>query len=401
MRSTTPTVYWIGHTGRLAWYNKYAMARIALRHGIPMEQLSFRDAPDMGIPAEVESDLRGCHAVVVVEWEGRRCSLILDVAEGFFFVTPAMQHVDRYLCSAYHPVLFQQRQFPDPYPWQSEEALTTLRTRFDSTLESCGAWFDRIEPFVPMPMSLHFPAHRAHLGPWLKTRIYSKTMTRGPRTITADDTEHKLFDARYQLVESYRALPLRFDVVVRDTFWASPRHRAQLHGVLQGIADDHAIVRELREVDDEYDRMWLRGQLSPEQWLNVERLLEPHGSFNEPFEQMVASSRLNTYAVGKHWGWREICFLSMACGMPILMDRPQFMPYCGLDDFEIWFTEGDWSEVPSLLDSMTDSRWSEIRARNQAAFDRRFAPDAVGSHILRTALNQLGATAEETAWLNG
>jgi hypothetical protein len=400
MRPSSPTIYWVGETGRLAWYSKYALMRTAGRHALPLEQITAGDAADFGIPAGVETSLRGCHGLVVIEWEGRRCSLIVDLAEGFFFVSPAMQHVDLYLCSAYHPDLFSSRELPEPFAWQSQEARDTLAARYKNTVDACGAWFDKIQPYIPMPMSLHFAAHRQHLRSWLMSRFFARTMRRGPRAISRQDAERRLFDVRYGLLESYRTAPLRYDVVARDTFWASPWHRAQLHEILQSLSSNRKIVRELREVSRAEDVAWLRAQLAPDQWRRVEPLLHAHGTFDAPFEQMMASARLNVHAVGKHWGWREIGFLSMLCGMPILMDRPKFMPYCGLDDFEIWFTEGDWSEVPNLLDSISDSRWAEIRRKNQAAFDRHFSPDAVGAHIVRTAMAHMGATADEIAWLN-
>ncbi|MDA0321186.1 MAG: hypothetical protein O2923_00510 [Verrucomicrobia bacterium] len=400
MRSSTPTITWVGETGRLAWYSKYALARAAAGRGIPLKQIATDDAPDFGMPPDIDSSLRGCHGLIVVEWEGRRCTLIVDVAEGFFFVSPAMQHVDLYLCSAYHPSMFHDRQFPEPYSWQNTESVDTLRSRFESTLESCGAWFSKVQPYIPMPMSLDFPRHRRNFGSWLKSRLLARSMRRGSRTITLGDAEHRRFDLRYRLVESYRSLPIRYDIVVRDTFWASPAHRAQLHDVVEALTDDRRVERELNEVTDDYDRAWLRDQLSPESWRRAEPLLQSRATFEEPFEQMLASSRLNVHAVGKHWGWREICFLSMVCGTPILMDRPKFMPYCGLDDFEIWFTEGEWREIPDLLASITDSRWAEIRLKNQTAFDRHLAPDALGRHIIAAAMSHMGATDDELAELN-
>jgi len=93
MRSSTPTIPWVGETEHLAWYSKHALTCAAARRGIPLKQIAADDTPDFGMPPDIDSSLRGCHGLVIVEWKGRRCSLIVDVVEGFFFVSAAMSHM--------------------------------------------------------------------------------------------------------------------------------------------------------------------------------------------------------------------------------------------------------------------------------------------------------------------
>ena len=100
------------------------------------------------------------------------------------------------------------------------------------------------------------------------------------------------------------------------------------------------------------------------------------------YETMISKSKLNIFAMGKHWGWREIMFISLLTGVPVLTDKPIYQTYFPFDEFKIKYTCGDWSEIRGQLDYLTNEKRNSIIKHNQNVFDKRLSPDAVAKYVI-------------------
>ena len=270
----------------------------------------------------------------------------VDNADGFIHLSDLLEDVDLYFAGPFLSSLYRERKPPAFYPWQRDDDLSAYVNAAEDLTARLGDHFHKIHPFIPMPFKM-----------W-DTRPGAVAAVRRKARRLAPARMHR---ARYDQILRLRRAALELDVVCRDTLWGSKAHRIALHELLRSLEATRRIHAEL---------------LDPGR--------APTNGLARPFEEALASSRLCVLASGKHWGWREIGFLALAVGLPILMDRPLYEPYVSLDEFRLWYTANEWEELPGLLEQIDDEEWAAIKAHNQAQFDASFAPEPVARYLLKT-----------------
>lgn len=380
-------VNWLESGDTRGLYQKYCLMKSAARG-----EIVFRVRPksawvEFGLEKADLPFLKEGYSIFRVVFRGRSILVILDNKDSFFNISPLIRKADLYFLGAYSPAIIEGKCFPEPYSWQTETDLFPYRQHFQAVVGRYGDMFGKIVRSIPMPMVMH-PALRrgsAMFSPARRflTLAFCLTMDRWARrwhTPLPLVLERAMFSIRYEELLALRHQPLLYDIVAADTLWAWPDHRARLYHEIDRLPNQQRVVARLsapRKGETWPDRV------SPQMLAFVKgRLGKAQASFNGTFESMLASSKLNVFACGKHWGWRQICFISLLCGCPILMDRPVFTPYFSFDEFSVSYTRDQWQELPDLLVSLDENAWWRIKGENQKVFDRYLAPEAVSRYLL-------------------
>jgi hypothetical protein len=348
-------IYWIENRADYrSDYTRFSLME-ADRHGLlEYAELSRAKAQRMFELSDVDLSLLGPGLslfLAVTPNDVRRFAV--DNADGFIHLSDLLQHVDLYFAGPFLPSLYREQEPPTFYPWQQGDDLSPYETAAEDLAVRLGDHFHKIHPFIPMP----FRMWDTRSGPVAVLRRKARRLAQA-----------RLYRARYDQVLRLRRLALEFDVVCRDTLWGWKGHRIALHELLRSLETTRRIHAELLDPDR-----------------------PAADALGRPFEEALASSRLCVLASGKHWGWREVGFLALAVGLPILMDRPLYEPYVSLDEFKVWYTANEWEELPALLDQIGDEEWAAIKAHNQDRFDAHFAPEPVARYLLDTIVGAKGA----------
>lgn len=376
-------IYWFRNNHEFRnHYFQFALMRLHLRGRIGYHELDLAAGRDFGLPESLVSHDHRHTSVLVAERDGRRRTIFIDNEDGFTHLTPFVRDVDVYFCCAYASAFHEHRQFVEPLPWQTEGDVATYRAEAADLVARYGEHFGKIRRLTPTPTHsavydsvppedrkrLTY-AHRARkLAVWRRDRQLWKTM-------------YALYEARYNELLGNRRLPLRYDVVSRESLWGWPNNRIVLHRRLREIADGRKVYTQLVPLDPTKNDL-TRAELavSPDHLPHLPALQAPL-ALADPFERALCSSRLGVFPTGYHWGWRGIVFVALCAGVPILMDRPLYEPYFDFTEFRLFFNENGWEQVGELLETIDEGRWAEIKAHNQRVFDRYLAPDAVGDYL--------------------
>ena len=319
------------------------------------------------------------HTSVILVHEGKqRTRCVVDSEDSFFWISPLISEVDRYLCAGYNSEFFAGGRLFAPYTWQTEEEIEFYRRRANEIVRNFGAYFCNVRKFIP-------------IGPTLDIR---EPVSRG--TQRWHNLKHKLnsalsdklswydryvdFEARYSRLLDLRKCKIDYDIVLLDTLWGWPRHRVNLHRKLADLSYRYRIHSRLN---------W------SEPVVCDGSIYKPPNPANFPmetgpvtnYERMLASSRLAVFATGFHWGWRSIMCFALLLGLPIYMDKPVLEPWFRFDDFVVFYnSRGDWADIERHLQSLGETEWMRIKAANQKVYDQVMAPDRVAEYFIKTAL---------------
>jgi len=381
-----PVVYWINTDTKHAWYIKYGLMKCAIKGKCIFRKVPLKQCTEFGLPKDIHKEMRRCHAVFIVEHEGRRKTVVTDFAEGYIFLSPIIEISDLYFCSAFNSDLFRKHVFLRPYPWQEREYLAPYKRGFRNIENKYGPFFHRLRPFIPIPLSLYIPkAEMLRSGVWGVLHRMNNLAGDLP-FLGILDPEYRKYDLRYRQAKRYRGLPPAYDVVLRDALWGWPMHRIALHLHLEQLSRRHHVISSLSVPKSEDDPSWWKKQLSHEVVQEAERLVSRRMAFPANYERMVASSRLGVYATGKHWGWRAIFFLHLLWGIPVIMDRPLYEPYIDLETFDVVYTGNEWEELSECLEAFDDSSFQQRKKINCETFDTYLSPTSVAWHVLSETL---------------
>ena len=386
-------IHWLETGDTRGLYQKYCLMESAARGEIVLRVWPRSAFSTFGLDSSDLPFLKEGYSFFRVVSGSRSLLVVLDNKDSFFNISPLIRKADLYFLGAYSPAIIEGQCFPEPYAWQTETDLAPYRWHCRKVVDEYGALFGKIVRSIPMPMVMH-PSFRQGVGTPFSLRrgtilACALAMDRWSRRWhrpLLPLLEKAMFAIRYRDLLALRRRRLEFDIVASDTLWAWPEHRARLHYEISRLSGQQRVLSRLsapRGGDSWSER------LSPRMLEFVREVLRgTQASFKGGFEQLLAASRLNVFACGKHWGWRQINFIALLCGTPILMDEPLFTPYFSFDDFAVSYTKDQWQEMPDLLASLDEASWWRIKRKNQKVFDQFLAPDAVARYMLSVITTQ-------------
>jgi hypothetical protein len=356
---------------------RFGLMRLHRTGEITYRERSLAESREGGFSAGTATHDHRHTSVLAVRSGSTSRRIVVDSEDSFFWMAPLVQDCDVYFCAGYSPSLFEERRFITPYAWQTEAELAFYRDRADRLIADYGEVFKRVRPYVPIAPSMG----RRRPLPRLTVR-FRNLRHRVMRRLKRDRDwyhEHLDFEERYTELLSYRMVALRHDIVLMDSLWGWPRHRVALHRTLRHLSPRYAIHSRLNwsapYACDAGDQSGLEPSEFP---MTI-------GTIGD-YEQMLSQSRLGTFATGFHYGWRNIMTLALMIGLPVLTDRLVVKPWFDFNVFD--FTEtGEFGlgNIEAVLARYPAERLIEVKARNQAAFDRYLSPEAMARHVLSAA----------------
>jgi hypothetical protein len=304
--------------------------------------------------------------------QGKQLRVLVDSEDSFAQLCPLIEEVDVYFAAAYNSRIYRDKQFLEPYPWQTKADVEPYEKRAEELIGLYGEHFHKIRKFVPIGPNSH---HSSSVAPLQQKVLNAKDkLWKGLWKEIYWEPLFQMFEARYRHLDSLRNAPLQYDVVLNDTLWGWPVHRYKLHQELKRLSATHSIHSILKWHDSGE-----QNPLNPEEFPILTRPITGN------YEQMMASSRLAVFATGYHWGWRNIMTLALYWGLPVLMDEPVFEPYFEMKEFR-YFTHrtGEWKEIGQILETTLEQEWQKIKIENQATYDRLMRPEKVAAYVLKT-----------------
>lgn len=363
-------------------------------------ELAYREVPqergrDFGIPDSlVRHDHR--HTSFFLAEDGSRSRLVaIDNEDSFVHMQPFVEEVDAYFCCPFSSAFHREREFPSLLPWQTEEDVEPYRTRATELIEQYGEHFGKVHKLTPMPPRFADFEAMSRLE-WRKAiwkhRLRRLQVWKRDRELWRH--EYAACEARYKQMLDYRDLALQYDIVCRETLWGWPNNRIKLHERLHDLENKYDIYSQLMPVGEEATAPDWCSHITEGNRARLDEFMQPLG-LEDPYETALMRSRIAVFPTGCHWGWRQIMFLGLCAGLPMLMDRPLYEPYFDFDEFEVTYNEGTWEKLPQLVNEIDEDRWRTIKAENQRVFDRYLSPESVGRY-LHDELNEiLGREIEE------
>jgi hypothetical protein len=358
---------------------RYGFMRLHHRGDVEYREYPQNDCPKFGF-SENAARHEHRHTTLVLIRDGvRQVRCLVDSEDSFFCMCPLIAEVDRYLCAGYNSEFFEKKQLFVPYPWQTEADIRFYREQANELIRAWGAYFGRVRKFIPiapnmcskMPVPLLKQKYRN-----IRYRLHSNFS----RTLYWQSAFLE-YEFRYAELLKLRNQRLFYDIVLHDTLWGWPRHRLNLHRKLKNISSRYRIHSRLNWNDPVPNDGSDLNPLDPREF-PLET--NPIGDY----ETMLASSRLAVFATGFHWGWRSIMSLALMIGLPVYMDRPVLEPWFSLNEFDIrWNDDSSWSDTERHLASVTESKWEQIKKRNQAQYDAVMSPERVAEYAISAALH--------------
>jgi len=302
--------------------------------------------------------------------EGKQVRVLVDSEDSFSQLCPLIEEVDVYFAAAYNTRFYRDRQFIEPYPWQTKEDIAVYERRAGELIGRYEQHFHKVRKFVPIGPNSGHPVAKSFWGQKIQNAKHK--YYRRFRSQIYWEPQFEIFEARYRYLESLRNAGLQYDVVLHDTLWGWPGHRYKLHKELGRLSGQYRIHSMLKWHDSQETN-----PLNPGEFPIVSRPIDGN------YEEMMASSRLAVFATGYHWGWRNIMTLAFYWGLPVLMDEPVFEPYFDMKEFRYFpHKSGKWMEIEKLLEQIDGNTRNEIKVHNQAIYDRYLRPEKVAKHIL-------------------
>lgn len=375
----TPAVTWFkhGHEQRNYWL-RHGLMRLHLSGVLRYRERPLVDAVQAGFTPVVTGHEHRHTSLILVNDGKSSTRCIVDSEDSFLCMAGIIHEADRYFVSGYSRRFFEDKIFVPPYNWLEPHETAFYRQRAAMLVETQGAFFDRVRPFVPIAPNIGpRPVSRG----WqrlrnLANRIEAITSGNLPWRFVLEDFEH-----RHAALLALRNRPAVHDVVLLDSLWGWPRHRVALHERLAELAGQGRDIRSKLNWGE------------PSHWDGSDVAPFAKASFPmmtgtiDAYEPMLAASRLAVFATGFHWGWRNIMTLALMVGLPVLVDRLYLEPWFDMSRFDVAYNDSfAWDDLGEHLAAVTDAERARIAAHNQAAFDELLAPEKVAEYFVTTAL---------------
>ena len=350
-------------------------------------------ACNFGVDDEFVRQLDEGHSCFIVEIDGKKKIVIVDNCDSCFHISPLITQSDYYFCGAYNSEFFSGKSWIKPYDWQQSVDLEYYRKKYKLVIDKYGHHFDKVKKFIPMPPYMSCLGKVRRFEKLLKvsqrSRIKIATTLKFKSPFVYHKEELFAYKLRYWQFINYRKNKLKYDVVAFDTLWAWPYHRILLHKKLKQLSDDYKVISRLMppSISVNADNKQLYAGDSCYYQYELTNSMNHNKLIKDSYERMITSSRLNIYATGKHWGWRQIMFISLLCGVPVLIDKPLYEPYFDFNEFIIFYNEKEWENTEGILKNISDIGWYKIKKWNQSIFNKYLSPVAVGKYIIKS-INQ-------------
>jgi hypothetical protein len=377
-----PLVTWFSHSHEhsLQWL-KLGLMRLAKSGEIRLVQIPNELASGR-LPAPMVKKVHRRLVVLTVSDSNLSKVVVADGEDSIFQTSPLIEHCDHYFMCSYRGSFFRGEPFDLGYPWQTEQELTHYKTCWRELQLKLRSHLHKGRLFYPIGPDLTSVQPG---GAWIDYKI--RNLRHRSRSMISDtrdwNREHRLFEERYSYLTSLREIPIRYDIVLKDSLWGWPRHRESLHKFLQKLAGTYSIHSRLSYrtcFDYEY-----AGFDKPSE---EDFPIETGTPDLENYERMLASSRLAVFATGFHWGCRNIMTLAQFLGMKILSDPLGFETVFDPDPLEMeWNADGRWLSIQPLLDRLQGDTEPAHRKSRQAYFDSVMQPETVAAYVIGGVLH--------------
>ncbi len=376
-----PLVTWFSHSHEhsLHWL-KLGLMRLAKRGEIRLVQIPNELASGL-LPAPMVKNVHRRLVVLTVSDSNLSKVVVADGEDSIFQTSPLIEYCDHYFMCSYRGSFFRGEPFDIGYPWQTEEELAHYKRCWRDLQVRLRGHLHKGRLFYPIGPDL---TSARPGGAWINNKI--RNLRHRSRSIISDTRdwshERQQFEERYSYLTSLREIPIRYDIVLKDSLWGWPRHRESLHKSLQKLSEKYSIHSRLsyRECFDyEY-----AGFDKPSE---ADFPIEAGTPDLENYERMLASSRLAVLATGFHWGCRNIMTLAQFLGMKILSDPLEYQTLLDPDPLGIeWNVDGSWRSIQPLLDRLQDNTEPAHRKSRHSYFDSVMQPEKVAAYVIGSSL---------------
>lgn len=360
---------------------RFGLMRLHKAGEIQYRELPFSLIANYGFSKAIAQQKDPRHISFLLVEKGnikQRC--LVDSEDSFALITPLIAEVDLVFCSGYNADFFEHKTFVQHYSWQTESDLAWYRETLEKKIKSFGSHFHKVRRFVPIGpnqagVTLSKPLHQKLKNITNRFRVFSRLGNDFADVLYA-------FEKRENYINSLRNRPLTYDVVLHDSLWGWPQHRINLHRQLKDLANKghqiHSVLNWTNPVLED-------GSLNMN--LNQADFPLTTAPFTQPYEEMLAGSRLAVFATGFHWGWRNIMMLALKAGVPVLTDRLLTEPYFDMCEFKIFQQEDNkWQGIEAVLKSITAEQWCLYKKHNQVVYDKYMSPEAVARYFITTTM---------------
>jgi len=373
-----PSVIWFGNPHEHSLhYVKFGFMQLARRG-----ELRFREIDNARAPADLlpEPIRRHAHrrtvAVSLADGAHRRI-VVLDGEDSLFQTSPLIASCDAYFTSTYHRRFFAGEPFACALPWQTEPEIAWYRQEY-ARLQTCFApHLTKARPLAPLGPALEWTRPPGYVRGKLDALRHRLSLLRAPAVDWG--LQHARFERRWAHLLALRRMPLRHDIVLKDSLWGWPRHRIALHRQLAALAPSADIRAELHYHAPTHHAGPADPSLRPEDYPLV-----TGGGVSGDYEALLASSRLAVFATGFHWGCRNIVTLAWFLGLKVLSDPFLHETWFDFRELGTEYTQGtgDWREIDALLARYSRADAIADRPRIQAAFDGLMSPEICARRVL-------------------
>jgi hypothetical protein len=342
-------IYWINNFNPRAYYLQFSLMKLAKQNEISYKEILKKTAiKKFNLSDNFFKGIIGGISCFIAQKGNSIIKVLVDDSDGFGSLSPSIVDADLYFCGPYNSSFHASKEFKQPYKWLKDYNLNTYIEKANYLIKQYGEHFGKIKKYIPVAMG--FPnVRKIHFRFTFFKIPFLMPILLGRKK------KYKLFQKRYNELLKHRDNRLNYDIVVRDTLWGWPPHRAKLHQQLNRLSSKYKIYNQVNPYKNSKKRLQqIKSQYPDIPIENINRPIE----FVEPFEKMSTSSRLCVFATGKHWGWRMIMFVVLINGLPILMDKPLYEPYFDLNNFKIFYTENEWEDIEKYLELIDDNMWN-------------------------------------------
>lgn len=356
---------------------RFGMMRLHYGGDIRYRELPLAEAGRAGFSPAVVNHPDPRHLSFLLVENGRskrRC--LVDNEDSFALITPLISEADVCFCAGYNADFFENRQFVKPYAWQNETDISWYRNVMEEKIYAFGNQFKKVKRFIPIAPNQGTPPA---VPAWKqKVNNIASRLNRMAGKGAGFGDVYGAFEARDAVLKDYRRCQLAYDVVLNDSLWGWPQHRINLHRRLQELQHKgrriHSVLNwTAPSACDGSDRSAINPAALPITTLPI----------NQPYESMMAQSRLAVFACGFHWGWRNIMMFALSTGLPVLTDRLLTEAYFDMNEFHLYQQENhEWAGVEATLREIDDESWQRIKYHNQSVYDKYMQPEAVARYVL-------------------
>jgi len=374
------TICWYRHTHE----NRNDLLRFGLMRLHANKQITYiekniQQATEANFSNGLANDEHKHLSFIEIADKNIRKKIVVDNEDSFIHCSKYIAEADYYFTAAYNTAFYKHKLFPKVYDWQTEKETQWYISKSAEIIKDLGKHFHKVKPFIPITPNLSYSVKNNFIKQKL-INIISRFTTQFKGNNFWRPVLHD-YEARYKQLKKLRLSKLEYDIVLNDTLWGWPKHRIKLHRELKKLGAKYNIHSILN-----WHKPYINdGSVS----LNIDAGEFPItcGEAINDYEKMLSESKLGVFAVGFHWGWRNIMTLALFTGIPVLIDKPILEPYFDMDNFKLLYNDsGNWDTIQPILDSITIEKWNEIKMLNQKTYDQYLSPEAVANYFINTVM---------------